>query len=596
MMEMKNKSKMFTVLWAALAGLLLLSACSGPVERQFVKNPGWSRAVLTGTTYVNEPAPVVLDDQGHLYFLLFVDAGENQVVPRVRAFSRSGEFAMLWQQDLNEVPLQRPTRAQLLYDGSQLHLFWVDQYHLYTAVMDLEGELVSAPRLISGETTVERFAAAILPSGETSVWYAGSRREPGLWVLSSTGAESGPVAVDPAGNWPSLFVDAQGTLHVTWAQVPNGYGTMRMFYAGYPGGTFTQDREILVYEQSFNPSTILEGPWVGVSGDHTTMIWTEQIKTGMEAGTVRTSYASFPNGQVTAIEKPAAINTPDESRLTYSEVPEAVIASGPRFSLANQASYTNALTEIAINPRPAGELAVALHSSVEYEWRQVKGQVSVAYLRDGQPADYQLVSFSQAGAASPALTSDQDQYLYLTWLEKGAEPGFRVYFTSTYPDIVAAQSRLDAQDYGRLAMETVFGMLIGAVLSPLFGALALAPTLLAMLLTSPLRRESDERRIDTGTVISLAICLVVYWVVKYLSLLGVGTYVPFSAWLPIPAALGPVLQIIIPLLILAVALRVAWHFTYGRDSKSTLYFLLIYVAVDAVLTLSIYGVLIYDAF
>lgn len=601
MMKIKPILQKHTGLWLALIAMLLLAACSGPVERQWVKTPGWSRAALIGTTSINDPAPFALDEEGTAYFLLFMDAGDGQTTPRVRAYNYKSELALLWQQDI-DFKLQRPTRAQILYDGRLLYLYWVDESRLYTASMGVDGALAAPPQLISGDATVERFAAASTADGRVSVWYAGPRRAPGLWLLedgkASKSASSEARLVDPEGQWPSLFVDSQGTLHAVWAHVPNGYGDMRIFYASYPQGNFVPDRQTLIFEESFMPATILQGPWIGVTDDTTYLVWTKEVKTGMDAGATGTLYTAFPNGQPAQIVKPQTIDLPDESRLTYAAPSTgASLQAGERYALANAASLSNALTEISINPSPASELAIAVHSMVEYQWRQMKGQVSLAYLRDGIPMDYQLISFTNLGATAPFLTSDEEGYLTLSWLEKSAEPGFLVYFAGTHPNLVAAQSRLSTDDIGRLAMETVFGMIIGAVLSPLFGALALAPTLLVMLLTTPLRRENDRTRIDPGTVISLALCLIVYWAVKYFSLLGVGSYIPFSAWIPnISSAAGAALQVIVPLIILGVALKVAWHFTFARETKSILYFLLIYVAVDALLTLSIYGVLIYDAF
>ncbi len=74
-------------------------------------------------------------------------------------------------------------------------------------------------------------------------------------------------------------------------------------------------------------------------------------------------------------------------------------------------------------------------------------------------------------------------------------------------------------------------------------------------------------------------------------------YVPFSAWLPfIPSAFYLPLQAAVPLLITGLALAVAWRYTYGRESPSPFFFLLIYVAVDAALTMAVYGVTFYGAF
>jgi len=45
----------------------------------------------------------------------------------------------------------------------------------------------------------------------------------------------------------------------------------------------------------------------------------------------------------------------------------------------------------------------------------------------------------------------------------------------------------------------------------------------------------------------------------------------------------------------AIALFLAWYYTFRQSNPSTLYFLLIYIGVDALLTAAIYAVLIYGA-
>ena len=94
----------------------------------------------------------------------------------------------------------------------------------------------------------------------------------------------------------------------------------------------------------------------------------------------------------------------------------------------------------------------------------------------------------------------------------------------------------------------------------------------------------------------MIVAVVAYWMGKLATLPGMLDYVPFSAWLPeIPFVLGNILRWLVPLLITGIALGVAWYYTFRRSNQSTLYFLLIYVGIDALLTTAIYAVLIYGA-
>jgi hypothetical protein len=79
-----------------------------------------------------------------------------------------------------------------------------------------------------------------------------------------------------------------------------------------------------------------------------------------------------------------------------------------------------------------------------------------------------------------------------------------------------------------------------------------------------------------------------------LTLPGIGDYVPFSSWIPIiPGWLEWPLRWGVLLFIGASALLVAWHFTYRRRAHSALNFMLIYAGVDSVLSMAVYGSIIY---
>ena len=85
------------------------------------------------------------------------------------------------------------------------------------------------------------------------------------------------------------------------------------------------------------------------------------------------------------------------------------------------------------------------------------------------------------------------------------------------------------------------------------------------------------------------IAIVLYYVVKLIFMPTITTYIPFSAWIPIPQSFETILQIGVPLLILALSLLVA-NFVRTRYSETTLAFYLAFTITDAILTLFVYGV------
>jgi hypothetical protein len=217
------------------------------------------------------------------------------------------------------------------------------------------------------------------------------------------------------------------------------------------------------------------------------------------------------------------------------------------------------------------------------------------FFRDGAPAGYQLLSFAANGSFTPALTSDRARNLYATWRQL-QPPGFGVYIASTAPDIRQSLAGLTVGDVGRVTVETVFGMLTGAIFAPLFAVLWLIAPLMVLGVTWFVRRGA-ERVTHWGVLASLALALAAYWIGKLISFEDHLGYVPFSEWIPvIPAWLAIPLRIAVPVLIAGVALRIAWRYTFQAERRSALLFVLIYAGVDALLMAAIYGGLLLNIF
>jgi hypothetical protein len=227
-------------------------------------------------------------------------------------------------------------------------------------------------------------------------------------------------------------------------------------------------------------------------------------------------------------------------------------------------------------------------------WSKSAVQVGTLFIQDGLATGYQLLSFTTTPSSAPTLIGDASGDLYVSWVEPD-ENGFRAYFASTAPDIQQALRSLTALDIGRFAGATIFGLVTGALLSPIAAVLWLFIPLAILALTSPLRR-GDQHLSSPGTAVSLFLAVAAYLAVKFLSIPGIRDYVPFSAWLPLPEWLQAPLQYAVPIAITIVALLTAWHFTYRRGRMSPLFFIMIFAAMDGVLTMAVYGVVVLGAF
>lgn len=567
-------------LWPLFLLLLFLASCSGVQQRAWLDAPGWKRGVAVGRMLVPDAATLALDDEGTLYSLLISDDG-----PTVVALDRRAE--RLWERSL-DLDLQRPDRPQLVWDGAQLRLFWIDGERLYAATMDTTGTLREEPQPISGEAPVATYDLAT-DNGRVAVWFAGSRRDPGLYALDPDDPSSAPRLVDEEGIRPQIAYDAQGHLHAVWTQYPSGAGEARFLYAGSDA---QQASGVVVLETPVSVTSTMEGASLGIEGETAYLFWSVVVRTGLGAGTATTEYVTFPLGQPQAATTPQRLYVPSSAELPYGDAPaDGPLRAGERAPLDAGGRATPLSLEA--NDVIVDELVVAARSTVAYQLRKEASQATLVFLDEGAAQGYQLLSFSRTATSSPYVRSDGDGYLYATWLEPAEPSGYRAYFASTAPDISSALQELRPADVQQMVVESIFGLLAGAVLAPFAAILWLIAPLIVLGLTAFMRRE-DEGLISAGTALSLALALAAFLAVKGLTLPGFNEYVPFSAWIPIlPDWLGAVLQWSVPLLITLVALVVAWQLTFRRKSQSVLYFLLIYAAADSVLSMAIYGSVVY---
>jgi hypothetical protein len=564
--------------------LLALFLSRGPADALWPHAPGWSRARLVGSTRLEQAVPVALDDAGRIYiFISPPDAG-----PSIVALSRSAEA--LWALPL-DMPGAQIKFPRLAWDGRAIVLFWIGDQRLYSARVDPSGELADPPALLSGATAVDSYAVASDTQGRLAVWFGGSRQAPGLYALPAGAPGAPAILIDQAGFQPVLRFDGVGGLHAIWVRdTESGSRSTRVYYAAYPDGVARPEQGRLVTTIAGRRVGIdLEGPSLGLDSGYGYLIWRVTLRTGAFA-----QYATFPLSDPAQVSEIRALGVPGSAALDYAAPPADGLQAGPRVPLAPNLA-ADSPGGLAVSAGLDSELALACEKQIEHKNRQSVNQVCAVFFRDGAPAGYQLLSFAPNGSFTPALTSDRSRYLYATWRQL-QPPGFGVYVASTAPDLRQALAGLTVGDVARITVDTVFGMLTGAIFAPLFAVLWLIAPLIALGVTWFVRRGA-ERVTHWGVLASLGLALAAYWTTKLISFEGHLGYVPFSEWIPtIPPWLALLLRIAVPALIAAVALRIAWRYTFQVERRSALLFILIYAGVDALLTAAIYGGLLLDIF
>lgn len=545
--------------------------------------------MLLGHTGLTDSVPMVVDDAGTTYVLL-TNGPDGALSLEVVAVNKEAEI--VWQRRYDDETLIRPKNPRIFIEGERLRLFWVADNQLYTVQIAQSGEMLGTPTAISGDVSVEDFDATRNEHGRWYVWLSGPRREPGLYRLPAGDIGAGtPERVDAEGVRPELEY-VNGALHVLWAHYPTGYEQKSVFYAHYPEGNFRADAEQMVGEPQVAPSSVMEGPYLGFDTQRVYVFWSVLVRTGLDAGSAETRYISFPYG--------AANEVPSEQMFvprTYDLVYEPNVG-GPLHAGARATWDTTGgaafITDLDPMDTVRDELAVAMRTKIPYLRRKEQAQVAVAYLQNGQPNGYQLLSFTSATSEHPSILDSQG-YLIVSWLEQSGESGFAAYMAQTTPTFVDAMRNITPDDASRLLANMTFDLLSGALLLPFALAWIVVPAI--VLFATSFLRADDAPLHSPGVLISLGLAILGYWGSKIAFLPAMREYVPFSAWIPfIPPWLELPLQIIVPVLISALALYIAWRYTYRVLRRSPFFFLLIYAATDGIITMAIYGVIVFGAF
>lgn len=576
--------------------MLLLAACAGgEATYQWVKAPGWSRALAVGITHVGDPAPVSFDEAGNSYF--FVIEGKDE--PRPRLLSYSPQMTVNWDVSL-PMTLTLPDKPTLFWQRDGLNAYWLSNRALYYARLNAEGDVIVAPTLLShNEVEIDSYHVIYDQQGNADIWFAGVRRAPGLYrlVLSAEGVVSAAALVDPSGFAPQLVRDQNDVVHAIWAQYHPDSSNFTIYYVDYAVGQFQIDLVQHILDISVNPTSILQGPEIGLDTSTVYLFWTIEVRTGPSTGAIETRYVTFAPGQPETMSAATPLTAPTTDDLMYETWASDRFMAGPRTNPnVPQYTLTSATKDVARSETIAAELPLALlNTNVQYEYRQINSQVAMLYLENGQPTSYQLLSYSTGLARVPFLQADVDNHLALTWLEADEEGGFHVYFASTAPQTKAVLDKLSGSDFIQLLGVTLFGMLSGIVLSPLVVFLWMIAPMVIAGGTLLVQRSYSEDKLTIGTLVSIALAMGAYWVVKQFALPNIFEDVPFQVWIPIiPVGLENILRVGMPVVMTLIGVVVAWFTTIRRHIVSPLYFMLVFGLVDGVLTMSIYGFYFYN--
>lgn len=579
-MRIVEKRFLFGLVFILL--VVLLTACGAAEQRGAKASADWSRgAPLEGSSMGSVGLAVGKEDV-NVRLVWPVGAGEGMRIHFVH-LDQSGNPIVT--RDLAFPGQLRHTRL-LPAGGDNTHLFWASRissetgWQLWHVLLNAYADLVAEPTRISinGGEVGDYAAESDNNGGAVIAWEFGSRADLRLLHMNQNGEVlSGPVTLTPRGESPNLRVDPGGNIHLVWLS-----GTSFM-YTEMQLDDLRTDSGKPVAGITIGTGDSLTGPMLGLSDGWVYVFWSILSQSGLEAGTASTEFVAFPSGMPGSSESKPIWILPSEEQ---SYVPYRGGLSLTQY--VEPPKVANESTDFIMHPAAmtgiTPELAVAVSAQQQFRMN-AQMQIVVLVFEDGQYRGYSLASKTQQISDNPVLSVDNSGNLYLVWQEGARKQD--VYYATTEPEAVAALDGLSTGDFTFAVLEGGMESLVGLAFMPFLGFGWLLPGLIVIGIWKLFKDEESVTQPSSWPVLIIAV--IIYYSIKIVTLPTIATYVPFSAWIYIPADWELALRIGVPLTIFGISLFVAYKVSV-KYSDSAVLFYVVLALTDALFTLAIYGV------
>ena len=582
---MKDR-KFFLVLIVFVLGIWLLIRYGTGPERSRKPSIDWARGVPIGLDASGTIGMVVDGDGATIHAVWPFEADEGIVGIR---YIQLGEMAQI-KVDLEIVRVQGQIRSPRLFraENDLLHLLWANRidstqkWQLWYAQIDHKGDLQSEPIQISDAGSgILQYAVA--ENAAADIWVTWEDTRSGginLTGISAFGEKQAKITrVTAAGLNPDIEIDEQGKIHLIWLDKDSN-----LFYTLLDTDASPKFLEEKFFYIPLGTGATLDGPSLGLSDELVYVFWSILSQSGLEAGTARTEYITFP------VDAPENVSQLEQIGVLSLEKPPYQTDAGsysysqlvPAASVYRTGDFVYAPSVIQ-NPR--GEMALALSAQQEY---RLDGyvQIAVAVMEDGKYKGYTFAAKTQAISSDPILAADGAGNFHLIWRDGFSKKN--VYYTTTNVETRTKIDRFTLQDVSTLILSGGMESLAGILLFPLAFPWVF-PGLVLVVVWRLIK--NDENLSNRASQAVLSVSIVLYQGSKVLVFPTMVDYVPFSAWMDISNAWQIPLRIGVPLLILAISIGVAEKLRRRSKSlPSTLSYYFIIVFLDMALTLAIYGV------
>ncbi len=561
--------------------LIFLTACNGQPARGKKASADWSRALpLEGMPVGGMDATL---KQGVMN-IVWSEKMDNRFQVRFTRLEIATQALSSHLLNLGDAAARYVRLLPRTADG--LLLLWSSRqpgtspWGLQAALLDAEGTLEGTPvPLVPPSADVTDFDAALLPSGELFLVWRQSAPS-GLYFARWQPEENAPLQVtliSEEGDKPTLQVGEDGQIFLAWQEHD------RLLFATLSPENSTHLASLEVARLPQGTGVSVSRPVLGLTSEQVYILWSVLNRSGLEAGTGHTEYLSFPQNAPAAVPAQRVnISPAEEPRYQSVALWPGITQLAPP---VNPAYSSDFILEPALISGQGDVLGVTLTARQAYRL-DAYVQIAVAFLQEGTLKGYAWVTRSEQLAQEPHILADEQGFLHLLWRE-GAF-GQRVFYATNEPQARTALDALTTADFVNAFLEGGLESLVGMLFMPIIGFGWLLPGLAVVGVWKLLR--DDERISHWPSVVALVIALGVYQAIKWISMPPMIHYVPFSAWLDVPASWQTFLQIAVPLLTFGVSVGAAWRVARRKNSSVVLFYMVTGL-LDAVMTLAIYGVI-----
>ncbi len=377
--------------------MALLSACTSTAPTAAPVVSAWGEIITLGQAeQMDAPSIWPLQDQ---VMVAWIGADETGIHQDMRAVLKTG----LSERIVLPLPPKNPYAQQMYPDqNGNNHLLWLDandsgEVRLYSALVTTGMKVERGPTLISDEAT-RRYA--VMPNGDGS-----------LWVISSGGLAIEPSLyarlIDPQGrprsediyqiasdaDWPTLVRANDGTIYLYWIRHSDGTVMRSMLMNGIPDNPQPISQTI-----TLNTGDRLLSFSAALDATHGYLFWNISRADG-------SAETWFANGTLDSVTWDAPVRMGFDRSKGNFETGFNSGTVGVARTGDNWLSWTTTL---------AGQFNVLPVATA------TGGNLGIAYLQGGTVVGYQDIAAVSSLIGLPALRTDRDRFLYLSWSEPSA--------------------------------------------------------------------------------------------------------------------------------------------------------------------------------